>query len=99
MLNQADHDAICRALINQGKLIEAGFAALRFISIPADAPEIQIEEMRNAFFAGAQHLFATINSILDPGMEPTANDLNHMSMIQTELDEFILRYKTRWEPQ
>lgn len=95
MDHRANHDAILRALVDQGKLIEAGFEALRFTSIPIGAPPLQIEEMRNAFFAGAQHLFATIMTVLEPGAEPTENDLKRMSAITNELDEFIARFKAR----
>lgn len=95
-ISKADHDAICRKLVDRGRLIEAGFEMLRFSAIADDAPMIQIEEMRMAFFAGAQHVFASIMSILEPGAEPTDNDLGRMTAIQTELDEFIEQFKLRY---
>lgn len=33
--------------------------------IPKEAPQIQVLEMRVAFFAGAQHLFARIMAVSD----------------------------------
>jgi len=78
-----------RELVDKGKLIEAGFVGLRLAAIPEDAGKTQIEEMRNAFFAGAQHLFASIMDIMDDDHEPTASDLKRMDMIQSELDVFI----------
>jgi hypothetical protein len=45
--------------------------------------------------AGAQHLFASIMGILDPGREPTARDMARMSMIANELDAFTQEMKAR----
>jgi hypothetical protein len=96
MLNRSEHDAILKHLTDQGRLIAAGFEALRFAAIPTDAPGLQVEEMRNAFFAGAQHLFASITSMLDPGIEPTENDLNRMTIIEIELNEFEEQFRIRY---
>lgn len=63
--------------------------------IAADAPEVQIDEMRLAFFAGAQHLFASIMSVLSPDAEPTESDLANMTAISEELDEFLIEFKAR----
>ena len=99
MINQKLHDAICRKLVDEGKFIEAGWVALRF-TLPADAPPIQLEEMRKAFFAGAQHLFAGIMSILEPGAEATAKDLHRMTVIAQELRHFgddLKRKRPNWK--
>ena len=53
-----------------------------------DAPEVQVREMRKAFFAGAQHLFASIATFLEEGTEPTDNDVRRMEMIHVELEAF-----------
>ena len=82
--------ALARELADEGKLIEAGWIALRVVSMPADAPEIQISEMRKAFMAGAQHLFASIMGILEPGEEPSEKDLKRMDLIHAELEAFRL---------
>jgi hypothetical protein len=94
-IKKEDHDAICRALVDRGRIIEAGFMGLRIAVIPANAPDVQVEEMRMAFFAGAQHLFGAIMGILEPGSEPTDLDLKRMSAIHAELNEFIEVYKKR----
>jgi hypothetical protein len=86
-------DEICRQFTDQGRLIEAGFIGLRYTVIAPDAPPDQIAEMRIAFFAGAQHLFASIMGILEPGAEPTENDLRRMTLISAELDHFITTFK------
>lgn len=89
---------LARDLTEKGKLIEAGWIALRLAALPADAPPIQLEEMRNAFFAGAQHLFGSIMDILDPGEEPTDADLRRMDLIDRELKAFIADYQVRRMP-
>jgi hypothetical protein len=78
-----------RELVDKGKLIEAGWVSLRLAAIPEDAGKVQLEEMRNAFFAGAQHLFASIMDVMDDDREPTEADLARMSQISAELDVFI----------
>lgn len=88
---------LSRALTDQGKLIEAGWIGLRLAAIPTDAPEIQLQEMRNAFFAGAQHLFSSIMTIMDEDREPTEADLERMSLISNELDVFVAEFERRHE--
>lgn len=88
-------EAVSKKLVDRGCLIEAGWQSLRTLSLPADAPPMQLEEMRNAFFAGAHHVFGTMINMLDPDKEPTDNDLRRMSMIHSELTQFIAEYKKR----
>lgn len=90
--------ALSKTLTDNGLLIEAGWTALRAAAIPKDAPALQLEEMRNSFFAGAQHLFSSIMTILDPGTEPTDADLGRMALIQDELNRFIRDYQLRRLP-
>lgn len=82
------HDKIATDLVDRGLLMEAGWQGLRSIALPADASAVQLAEMRKAFFAGAQHLFATIMGILDPNEEPTAADMRRMDLIALELEQF-----------
>ena len=84
-----------RELVDKGKLIEAGWVGLRLAAIPEDAGKPQLEEMRNAFFAGAQHLFSSIMDVLDDDREPTEADLARMGLIQSELDVFIRDFSRR----
>jgi hypothetical protein len=92
-MDTAAHDEICRQLADQGRLIEAGFRAMAFLAIPANAPAFQVEDMRMAFFAGAQHLFASIMGMLEPGAEATDADLNRLTIIQIELDAWVEQIK------
>lgn len=76
-------------LADDGKIIEGGWRAMLLVVIPPTAPQIQIQEMRKAFFCGAQHLFASIMTILEPGSdEPTEKDLARMTLISDELELF-----------
>jgi hypothetical protein len=80
-------------LTDKGKLIEAGWIGLRLALHLEDAPKVQLEEMKKAFFAGAQHLFSSIMTILDEDKEPTDADLKRMSLISDELDTFGKQFK------
>lgn len=70
------------------KYIEPGWQGYRNVVLPADASDVQLQECRQAFFAGAAILMQSIMQTLDPGTEPTDADLERMSSIQAELDEF-----------
>lgn len=85
-----------RELTDKGKLIEAGWVSLRLVSIPEGANRTQLEQLRNAFFAGAQHLFGSIMSIMDEDVEPTEKDMQRMSQIANELDEFLVDFKKQY---
>jgi hypothetical protein len=82
-------EGLSRELTDKGQLIEAGWVALRASAVPLDASEDQLREMRMAFFAGAQHLFGSIMTILDPEAEPTEADLKRMESINDELNKFL----------
>lgn len=75
-------------LIDKGLLVEAGWISFRIAVMPPNAPAVQIEEMRKAFFAGAQHLFSSIMTVLEPGEEPTESDFRRLSNIDAELKRF-----------
>ena len=94
----ADQDFLIklqRQLADDGKLIEAGWVGLRLAAIPPDAPAIQLTEMRQAFFAGAQHLFSSIMGVLDEGTQETADDLRRMDLIDQELRIFIAEFEKK----
>jgi hypothetical protein len=86
---------LSRKLTDDGKLIEAGWVSFRHLVVHPDAPPDQLREMRIAFLAGAQHLFASINSIMDEDAEPTDADLQRMQSISDELDAFVHAELTR----
>lgn len=80
---------VTKELVDKGKIIEAGWKSMRIMAIPRNASDVQLREMRKAFFAGAQHLFASILCILDPGSEATEKDMERMHLIDKELKEFV----------
>lgn len=77
-----------RKLTDEGKLIASGWVIFEAMTLPPHASEDQRNDMRIAFFAGAQHLFGTMASIMDPGDEPTDADLSRMDNINDELARF-----------
>lgn len=89
MADRAYLERQLRELTDKGKIIEAGWISLRIAAVPLDASPVQLEEMRNAFFAGAHHLFNSIMTILEPDAEPTDKDMERMSLINDELTAFI----------
>lgn len=95
MADRAYLEQLSRELADKGKLIEAGWIGLRIACELEDAPKIQLEEMRNAFFAGAQHLFSSIMTIMEPDSEPTEKDLQRMDLIDKELRAFINDFTLR----
>jgi hypothetical protein len=95
MADKAYLERLSRELTDKGKLIEAGWIGLRIAAVPLDAPAVQLHEMRNAFFAGAQHLFSSIMTILDPGAEATEKDMARMDLIDRELRAFINDFTIR----
>jgi hypothetical protein len=77
-----------KTLTDEGKLIEAGWVGYQLAVMSPDAPALQLDECKLAFFAGALHLFSSIMTILDAGAEPTDNDLARLDNIQAELGKF-----------
>jgi hypothetical protein len=84
-----------RDLLDQGKLIEAGWVGYRLAVMPPDVGKVQLDETRIAFFAGAQHLFGTIMNAMEEGEEPTDNDLRRMDNVDKELQAFLEAFKLK----
>lgn len=89
---------LSEGLADAGKLIEGGFAGFRLMVIPQDAPPNQVHEMRMAFFAGAQHLFASLMAVMDSDREPTQQDFQRMTLIHEELEAFRKDFELRHVP-
>lgn len=88
MADRAHLARLSRELADKGLLIEAGFLGYRVAVMSPDAPPVQLEECKLAFFAGALHLFQSIMTIMDPGAEPTDADLRKIDLIDKELRKF-----------
>ena len=90
-------DQIAGHYIDRGKIIAMGFAELIRQTYPGwekMSPQ-QLDDLRCAFFGGAQHLMGSIMGTLDPGSEPTEQDMRRMDLIHHELEAFIEEYKQR----
>lgn len=86
-------DRITREWADRGLIMEGGWQAFLAHGMPKEAGDLQKSEMRKAYYLGAQHLFASVMSILDPGTEPTEKDLERMTSLHKELELFIESYK------
>lgn len=72
------------ALVDQGLLIEGGFAAYCIVeNISFDDPGLA--RLRHAYMTGAEHLYSSMMTIFDSGSEPTEKDLVRMKSIHDEL--------------
>ncbi len=78
---------LARKAADRGQLIELGWVAFRRLVLAEDASGARLAEMRLAYRAGAQHLFATIIGIMDQGHDPTAADLHRMDLLAGEAAE------------
>lgn len=56
--------------------------------MPIDAPAIQKQEMRRAFYAGAQAILFRVIAAFSPETEPTEADLKVMDDLNQELNDF-----------
>jgi hypothetical protein len=86
-------DETVRRLTDEGRIIEGGWLALKALSIPPDVSDEQLNDMRHSYFAGAQHLWASILSFLEDGTEATEKDLHRMTLVAVELNEWAETYK------
>lgn len=75
---------ITNAAADRGSLMAIGFAAFIATAKPP-IPDADLPRWRDAFFAGAQHLWASVFEVLDEGSEPTNRDLRRMDLIHHEL--------------
>lgn len=101
--NRQLHDELIKRLSDQGKVIEAAFPGLRLGEhplIPHGATADEIENAKLIFMAGAQHVWASMMCMLDPGEEPTARDVLRMALIDAELGDWTERLKLRvWKAE
>lgn len=79
--------------MDKALLIEKSWQSYRNEVIPEATSATQVIECRRAFYAGAQGLFTTILTILEPGAEPTDGDLETMNSIAAELKRFVDQVK------
>ena len=79
-------ERITRDLVDQDKLLEAGWQLYRLLCLKVPPHEAR-DDLREAFLAGAEHLFSSMIVMMEPGTEATENDLRRMDTINVELDQ------------
>lgn len=88
---------LSRALTDKGRLIEAGWVEYRLRCISPSAHSQQLEELRFAWMASAQHVFGSFVDAMEAGADPTEADVRRLNMIAEELhdvtDELALRLR------
>lgn len=87
---------LSRRLADRGQLIESGWTGFRALVIPPSAPQLQVDEMKKAFYAGAHHFFAAVMSVMDDGDEPSDADLARMQNAAAELRSFAATFERRY---
>lgn len=90
----AQADKLLLELSKRGQVVEGGWMAYVILSL-SGCSELQKSEMRKAYFFGAQHVFASIMRLLEPGTEPTDNDLKVVGDIHDELAKFVEEIKAQ----
>ncbi len=56
--------------------------------VPRDAPAVQKQEMRRAFYAGGQSILHSIMLALSADADPTEGDVTMMGDLERELSDF-----------
>jgi hypothetical protein len=87
---------ISQELADKGLVIESGWQMYRLIALSQNTPTGELDRLKEAFFAGAQHLFGSIYSMMEPGTEETENDLRRMDGINAELERFSNTMKLKY---
>lgn len=80
-------EELAKRLTDEGRLMEVGWLVFDS-TLPLSMSEARRRELRKAFYLGAQHVFASITDVLDPGKEPTERDIQRMTNITEELEAF-----------
>lgn len=75
-------------------MIAEAWASYRERVVPVEAGEVQVEECRRAFYAGASAAFYGIMAAASPGPELTAADDAMAEKIDAELRAFAARVAT-----
>src|SRR3546814_20446029 len=70
-------------------LLNNEWDTFREMVLAHDAPDIQLSEMRRAFFGGAAALFKVMMRKLDPGEAPTERDESKKESIDQELRDYV----------
>jgi len=86
---------LTKELADQGRIVEGGWAGFKVLIYPEDVPQEQLDELRTAFFAGAQHLFASLLMVITDDDKVEEIDLRRMDRVHKELQEFLAVFKKK----
>ena len=75
-------------MTRDSKLLESAWEDFRAHVIHPKASELQLTEMRRAFYAGAGCLLVTLLSTVSPGDDVQQSDLDRLRSINEELQAF-----------
>ena len=76
-------------------MIASEFEIFRQAVISPNAPKVQIDEMRMAFFAGASACFYKLLTGLEDGDDATDSDFSLLNKLQDEMKNFGFEYVLR----
>ena len=74
-----------RILVDEGRVLEAGWLALRIAVLPVPTSLEQEQCMRESFYAGAHHLFAVLMTVLERGVDSQDKDVERIASIRREI--------------
>ncbi len=74
----------------QARRIFEAWESYRTRVVPTEAPPIQVQECRRAFYAGAAALFETLYADLEPGPDATLRDVTLLDDLADELRTMVL---------
>lgn len=81
-------DAAPRSTSPERKTIAEQWEIWRAAVMPPDVHEVQLTEMRRAFYAGATVLLSALTIGLDEDSEPTADDVAYLERLHQEMKQF-----------
>lgn len=94
-LTEAQILEMTKSLADAGLLVAAGWVGCREALTNESTPRAVVAKLQDAYFAGCQHVFNSIMGILDPGEEPTEADLNRLTLLANELEQWQKTFNKR----
>lgn len=86
-------EKLTKSLADQGLLVTAGWTACANMLTNESTPAKTEEKLRQAYFMGAQHVFASMINMVEEGDEITDKDMRRMEFLQIELQAWEAAYK------
>jgi hypothetical protein len=88
--------AITKEAMDKGCIIEFGWLLFAKLVYPQGINKDQHDQLRDAFFAGATHLFGSLMEGLDEGDDATSADEKRLDLIAAEILLFREHLKMRY---